>query len=208
MASSEVFLNRDLSRKIVQAKHGVRLLSTSKKIRNNEECTPQFERWRSAGCPIDPSEGEMACMQAAGKICDLEFNMQSMGENPRDGVPAAKAASYVMRKMKEGCVLNFVMGETSVRIHVGEENGITVTRDGWQKRGIACGPTRDQIQDLVHALMTKTGTVKLPCMESSSAGSRVEVPRRMSLRLECVALLEGEGEKTRQGGRVLTAIRT
>lgn len=62
MASSEVFLNRDLSRKIVQAKHGVSLLSTSKKIRNNEECTPQFERWRSAGCPIDPSEGKwLAC---------------------------------------------------------------------------------------------------------------------------------------------------
>ena len=211
MTALEVFGNRDLTRKvIVQAKHGVGLLRASKNIRNNEECTSRFEKWRAIGCPTDPTLDDMPCLQGAGRICELEFNIQSMGGKIWDGMPAAKAASYVLGKIKTGCVLTFEMGETSVRIHVGEgeENGITVTREGWRKKGIACGPTRDEINDLVHGFMTKTGTVILPCMESTSAGERVDVPRKISLRLEFQSPREDADAKRHKRGGMMTAMRT
>ena len=213
MTALEVFGNRDLTRKIiVQAKHGVGLLRTSKNIRNNEECTSRFERWSDVGCPSDPSEEQdIACLKNAGRICEMEYRIQSTGGKIRDGVPAAKAASYVLGKIKTGCVLTFEMGETSVRIHVGEgeENGITVTQDGWHKRGTACGPTRYEIHDLIHGFMTKTGNVRLPCMESSSAGDRVDVPRKISLRLEFQPPREdGDAKRHQRGGIMLTAMRT
>ena len=49
MAKSEVFGNRDLTRRIVQAKHGVGLLRASKKIRSEEECAALFEKWQRVG---------------------------------------------------------------------------------------------------------------------------------------------------------------
>ena len=188
MAKSEVFGNRDLTRRIVQAKHGVGLLRASMKIRSEEECAALFEKCQRVGCPTDPSGAmEQKCMREAGKVCEMSFTMTAMTGRVVEDFPAEDVTRSVLNSIQEGSVMTFKLGEsTSIRIHCegGDENGVTVVTDGWRKRGVACGPTRKEIDTLVSDILTRVGRVRLPCLERTSAGSRIEVPRQMSLTMQ------------------------
>ena len=185
-----VLSNRDLVRTILkQSTSATPLLAASKSIRQSEECTPYFERWARNGCPANPTESqEKRCLDemggVEGEFCQGSFLVSRDGHPDKMVRPRTLARAVSRRMVGPDRTLVFTFGTTILRIHHSADDGntVTLTLDGWRRKGSRCRPNDGQVSHLIRALLTTRGLVALPCNGTNSQGS-VQVPHRASVRL-------------------------
>jgi hypothetical protein len=73
-------------------------------------------------------------------------------------------------------------GDSSVRFTPVEQDVLlTVTMNGWRKRGSRCRLTMAQAAALLNQVCTRVGRIDLPCPPNSAAPQQVSVPRELQI---------------------------
>ena len=202
MGTEAVLSNRDLVRNLMaQSTEGSHLLAVNKAIRHSQQpCTSHFERWAEAGCPMQPeSDGERDCLHSLGGLdtafCQGTFDyttLESGWPTTHTGQPSTAVASTVLDLVAEKPTgfdhlttkIILALGTTVVRLQTGSSGNIlTTTNQGWRRRGTRCRPSDEQVRSLLQTILTRTGTVRLPCLEGSQASSEVQIPRSIHIRV-------------------------
>ena len=103
------------------------------------------------------------------------------------------------RTPDEQLVIVLTPGDATVRLQMSRDgNLVTLTNCGWRKRGTQCKPTNAQLRALLTTILTRTGTVVLPCPKGSKASGAIRVPRALQLR---VARWVGDEEQVLMHGQ-------
>jgi hypothetical protein len=195
MSRAEVLSNTDLTRAIVsQASRPVTLLQTSRSIRHADPCAEYFEMWHGSGCPQHAAGAEAECLNAIGGLdgdfCTGTYDVDADGRR-RTGVSAASVVRSVTRYLaapKRGTVvITLGMGPTVLRVQASDSSLlISVIEDGWRKKGSRCTLSRAQAAELLSQILTRTGTVPLPCPAGTSVPQSVHVTRKLSVSVRLV----------------------
>jgi len=120
-----------------------------------------------------------------GPFCQGTYAVDADGQRST-GVSATSVARRVARLIQSPpgtIVVKLGMGPTSMKLQV-EPNArplIIVTEDGWRRKGRSCTVSVAQAVTLLTEILTRTGSVKLPCSISTSAPRSVHVTRRLQL---------------------------
>lgn len=202
MSTEAVLSNRDLVRNLIaQSTEGPHLLATNKAIRDAQQpCTTHYEQWAEVGCPTQPeSDVERDCLQSLGGLdttfCQGTFDYTSLDNGwptTHTSQPSSSVAAAVLDLVAEkptgvGHLVTkivLILGTTTVRLQVGRSgNTLTTSNQGWRRRGNRCRPSDEQMRSLLQTILTRTGTIKLPCQEGSQASGEVQVPRSIHIRV-------------------------
>ena len=196
--ATEVLSNRDLVRNLLsQSTEASHILTASKSIRDAQQpCTSLYERWAERGCPRQAEGNELSCLQSIGGLesafCQGSFEYTILQDGwpmtLKDQAPATvatKVLDLLKRPPNANLVTNLslILGTTTLRLQLGGANTLTTTNQGWRRRGIQCRPTDEQVRKLLQSILTRTGTVELPCPEGSRAGVNVQVPRSIHIHM-------------------------
>ena len=198
----QVLSNRDLVRNLIsQSTDGSHLLTASKSIRDAQRpCTSHFEQWAVSGCPTQPqSDVERDCLKSIGGVdssfCQGTFNYTILehgwpvGRTEQSSQDIASAVLDMLSVKPAGfdhltTKVVLTLGTAVVRLQVGGGgNFLIVSRNGWRRRGTRCRPSDEQVRGLLQTLLTRTGTVRLPCQEGSQGNGEVQVPRSLHIRM-------------------------
>ena len=202
MATQEVLSNRDLVRNLIaQSTEGSHLLTTNKAIRDAQQpCTTHYEQWAEVGCPTQPeSDEERDCLHSLGGLdsafCQGTFDYTSLDSGwpmTHTDQPSSAVASRVLDLLAEKPTgfdnlttkIALSLGTTTVRLQIGSSGNIlTTTNQGWRRRGTRCRPDDEQVRSLLQTILTRTGTIGLPCLEGSQASGEVQIPRSIHIRV-------------------------
>ena len=198
----QVLSNRDLVRNLIsQSTDSSHLLTASTSIRDAQRpCTSHFEQWAVSGCPTQPqSDVERDCLQSIGGVdsafCQGTFNYTILeggwpvGRTDQSPSTVASAVLDLLSEKPTGVdhlttKIMLTFGTTILRVQVGGgRNILTASTQGWRRRGTRCRPSDGQVRGLLQTLLTRTGTVKLPCQEGSQGIGEVQVPRSLHIRV-------------------------
>ena len=202
MATEAVLSNRDLVRNLIaQSTDGSHLLTASKTIRDAQQpCTTHYERWAEDGCPAQPeSDAERDCLRSLGGLdaafCQGTFDYTSL-DNGWPTTHTSQPSSFVVATVLDLIAekptgvdhlttkIVLILGTTTVRLQMSSSgNIITATNQGWRRRGTRCRPSDEQVRSLLQTILTRTGTIKLPCPDGSQASGEVQVPRSIHIRV-------------------------
>ena len=100
-----------------------------------------------------------------------------------------RSVTRYLEAPKRGTVVIVLgMGPTVLRVQVSQNLNllISVVEDGWHKRGARCTPSKAQAAVLLSQVLTRTGTVSLPCQAGTSVPQSVHVTRRLSVTVRLV----------------------
>ena len=202
MATEAVLSNRDLVRNLIaQSTEGSHLLTANKVIRDAQQpCTTHYERWAEVGCPAQPeSDAERDCLQSLGGLdtafCQGTFDYTRLDDGwPRTytSQPSGVVASTVLDLIAAKPIgvdhlitkIVLILGTTTVRLQISSSGNIlTTSNQGWRRRGTRCRPSDEQVRSVLQTILTRTGTIKLPCQEGSQASGEAQVPRSIHIRV-------------------------
>ena len=203
MASETVLSNRDLVRHMLSlSRHATPLLAASKGLRLRQApCAKLFERWAREGCPVEPgSEDEVNCLESIGGHSAAFCGAYEMIVYPGDIDQPSTASEASPQKVANDVLRRFLTKPpigTSTRLwircertiliferHSSLTNTLSVTRDGWRKRGKPCRPTDKEVTRFLTDALTRTVSLATPCPEDSAAFGNVQMmPRSLSVRL-------------------------
>jgi len=169
----------------------VRLLQTSKVIRAAQQpCAALYETWSLSGCPERPSRAELECLNGIGgpdgPFCQGTYAVDADGQHST-GVSATSVARRVARLIQSPppgtLVVKFGMGPVVLKIQTEAQSRpmIIVTEDSWRRKGRTCSVSVAQAVTILTEILTRTGSVTLPCSSSTSAPRSVRVTRRLNL---------------------------
>ena len=208
--SNAVLSNTDLVRHLLsQSTDATGVLSASKAIRQSQQpCTRYYERWAKQGCPQAPTDTvEQSCLTSLGghrsAFCEGVFTMfhgsSEHEESTRAVLRRVLGLLNAKRTPDEQLVIVLTPGDATVRLQMSRDgNLVTLTNCGWRKRGTQCKPTNAQLRALLTTILTRTGTVVLPCPKGSKASGAIRVPRALQLR---VARWVGDEEQVLMHGQ-------
>jgi hypothetical protein len=191
--SRYVLSNSDLTRQIIaSASRPVELLQTSKSIRTAQApCAELYEQWSNSGCPQHPTGVEATCLNGLdggvdSVFCQGVFTLVVEGKRST-GVGATSVVhrlTTLIQSPQPGTLVIVVgMGPTILKLQADAQSRpiLVVTEDGWRKKGSNCTVSRQQAVQVLTELLTRTGTVTLPCPARTSAPSSIHVTRKLQV---------------------------
>jgi hypothetical protein len=207
MSSKDSVLgNVDLVRALLQnSADGVPLLSTSRALRDSmQPCARHLERWARDGCHEDEqlTEDQRRCLNSIGGregvFCSGLYTVTRLDEQQWASVNDTPAASLLgqvssltrpSNRPEQGSVVRISFDTVRVRVII---TGIATTEalnslevsneHGAPFTGYPCDVTHDQTTELLSSLLTRTGTVHMPCPGAPN-GASLLVPRRIGVRV-------------------------
>lgn len=179
----------------------VGLFGTSASVRDTvQPCARHFERWARDGCDDEAAltEEQRRCLNSVGGregvFCSGLYTVTRLDQHHwavvTENTPADSLLQQVTlltrasNRPNQGSVLQVAFDSLRIKVVIASEAGSTlhVSRQGAAVRGYPCSITNDQAASLLSSLLTRTGTIHLPC-PAEPYGASVLVPRQIGVRM-------------------------
>ena len=198
-----VLSNNDLVRKLLSyGSDTVGLLRVNRSTRQAEECASTYETWAATDCPAQATGADERCLHALGglesEFCVGRFEVQT---NDTKYIASTRRFAEQVRQIlqeNEGTRVKLKFTWRGIEVFVyaqpTRKNMILTIHNGWGKKGNNCTPTTFETQTFIHGILTRVGTVALPCPPKTKAIGPIVVPRKLSVTISRYDETEGKEE--------------